>query len=617
MHRVWKLAAILFALSTVLLWIHPRWLDAPSVPRTAASRPDAGLAQQIAASRADRAETALLDALRASDDAAEIERLLTELGIVGSERVVGALASFADDARPGVAEAALGALGGIGGDTATELVFAACEHGRIRTRQAAVAALARLGSDPALARLTAIARDRSDPLWRTAVTALASAGTPAAAATLRELARARDPELRQMTLSAISDASRETIALLEGVLASGDSSTAGPAAHALARVRGTAAVPGLVRAAIEGGPVVQVACIAALGELGGSDARHALADLLERGGPSVAGAAAQALAAIGDRDAVAALVDATRGSSVARRAALAVLGQTTSPEVEALMLELVDDGTPGELRQAAGYFAQHPGPTAVAVGLRWLRDGGREQRQQGLTLLVHAASPEATAAIAELAHAPGPLRIEALTALVQIDGADPTVTRLLGDVLAQGRPNEVAGVTALLGNAGSPAAREALLQTLRGPSADAAIAAAQALARTGDRAALAAVAEAARTGDPRTRGPALQALIGTGTPEGIAAAEHALDGHDPTAAQTAVSALASVGTAEARRLLERAIAGGEPSVRLGALQALAQTPDADSEPLLAGLRNDGDVTVRQLALSGLAAVGTRAALDEV
>src|SRR5262249_11783584 len=161
-----------------------------------------------------------------------------------------------------------------------------------------------------------------------------------------------------------------------------------------------------------------------------------------------------------DRDAVAALVDATRGGSVARRAALAVLDQTTGPEVEAMMLELADNGTPGERRQAAVYLAQHPGPAATSVGLRWLRDGTRQQRQQGLQLLVHASTPEATAAIPQVARAPGPLRFEALAALSQIDGADPAVTRLLGDALAEGRPQEVAGIAALLGNAGSPAARD-------------------------------------------------------------------------------------------------------------------------------------------------------------
>jgi hypothetical protein len=36
------------------------------------------------------------------------------------------------------------------------------------------------------------------------------------------------------------------------------------------------------------------------------------------------------------------------------------------------------------------------------------------------------------------------------------------VTRLLGDALAEGRPQEVAGIANLLGNAGSTAARDAL-----------------------------------------------------------------------------------------------------------------------------------------------------------
>ncbi len=124
--------------------------------------------------------------------------------------------------------------------------------------QAAVAALARLGSEPAIARLTAIALDHGNPLWRTALS---------------------DPEVRIMALSVISDASRETVTLLEAALASGDPNTAGVAAHALARALGAAAVPSLVRAATKGGPAVQPACIAALGELGGDDARRALAGL--------------------------------------------------------------------------------------------------------------------------------------------------------------------------------------------------------------------------------------------------------------------------------------------------------------------------------------------------
>lgn len=127
-------------------------------------------------------------------------------------------------------------------------------------------------------------------------------------------------------------------------------------------------MPILVGAAATGGPTVQQACIAALGELGGEDARHALAAMLERGAPSLAGAAAQALAAIGDREAVTILVEAAQDGFAARRAALGVLARATGPEVEAMMLGLIENGAPVEQRVAAGYFAQHPTPAALAVG---------------------------------------------------------------------------------------------------------------------------------------------------------------------------------------------------------------------------------------------------------
>jgi HEAT repeat protein len=311
------------------------------------------------------------------------------------------------------------------------------------------------------------------------------------------------------------------------------------------------------------------------------------------------------------------LVTATRGSSVARRAALAALTQTTSPEVDAVMRELADRGTPAEQRQVVDYFLRHPGPAALAIAIGWTHEGTRGQRQQGLMLLAHASTPEATSVVAALARTPGPQRTEALAALVQMDGGDPEVMRVLNDVLAEGRPDDVLAITNLLGGTRSPGARDVLIHALHGPTVDGTIAAAQALARIGDQAALEAIAQLARSGDPRARVPALQALVGTGSPEGIAAAEQALASRDPAAAQTAVSALASVGTPQARGLLQRAISDADPAIRRGALQALAQAPDAESESILVSLRSDGDAKVRQLALSGLAAVGTRSALDQV
>src|SRR5439155_12152838 len=107
-----------------------------------------------------------------------------------------------------------------------------------------------------------------------------------------------------------------------------------------------------------------------------------LASLLERGNRSLAGAAAQALATIGDREAVRVLIAAARQGSAARSAALSALGQTTGPEVEALMLELAHGGALVDQRLALGYFIQHPGPAALAVAEPWARDGTREQRQQ-------------------------------------------------------------------------------------------------------------------------------------------------------------------------------------------------------------------------------------------
>jgi len=90
-----------------------------------------------------------------------------------------------------------------------------------------------------------------------------------------------------------------------------------------------------------------------------------------------------------------------------------------------------------------------------------------------LMLLVHATTPDAVAVVRELARSPGPQRLEALVALVQMDADDPASTRLVTDVLEKGRPQEVLLVTSALADAGAPIARTALLHALRGNDADA------------------------------------------------------------------------------------------------------------------------------------------------
>jgi len=165
-----------------------------------------------------------------------------------------------------------------------------------------------------------------------------------------------------MALSVLSDASSETIALLEAVLASGDGETAGAAARALARALGTAAVPTLVRAAEGGsGPAVQQACVAALGDIGGKEVPRALAALLERGGPSWPAQRRWRWprSAIGTRCGSSSLLP--RGGSAGRRAALAALGQSSGPEVEALMLELAESGPPAEPGASRSVLHAAPG----------------------------------------------------------------------------------------------------------------------------------------------------------------------------------------------------------------------------------------------------------------
>ena len=141
-HGVWRIAAMFFALTTALLWVYPRGGAMPPAPRASRLADGASLARLRApVTRAGGAEDDLLEAALSSEDTQLTVRLIEKLGIVGSERAVEPLAMLVEDARPGVAEAALAAIGGIGGDLAARLLLSYCDAGRLRTRQAAVAAL--------------------------------------------------------------------------------------------------------------------------------------------------------------------------------------------------------------------------------------------------------------------------------------------------------------------------------------------------------------------------------------------------------------------------------------------------------------------------------------------
>jgi hypothetical protein len=133
-------------------------------------------------------ERVLIERLRSAKTARELTRIAHELGSVGTDLAVDALATLLTDTRPGVPQAALAAMGQIGTPAAVHRLIDASKAPSSGVRYAAVAALGASDHRLARERLAEIARGHERHLASAAVHALGELGGREAVAILGELA---------------------------------------------------------------------------------------------------------------------------------------------------------------------------------------------------------------------------------------------------------------------------------------------------------------------------------------------------------------------------------------------------------------------------------------------
>lgn len=652
----WKLAcAALAATATVttLSWHrssagHPRRY-APTVAR-AAGDPTPRRPIRVSASTLGLSEDRLIAQIRAARTGRQVAMYCEQLGVIGTDTSVEALAPMIDDRRAGVPEAITGVFGKIGTERAIALLVKLLDDDRPRVRQGAVYGLGSTGTPAARTALLALAADPVDPAqsaaiyalgqmggddaaeglaalaldadYRTAtsaIDALAQIGSEAAEAALIRLVDAPDPRVRAFALQYLPPTTDPALLTrLEALVTSaGDAATQAAAIGALARSRGPAALAVIAKAAREGSQQVRWAAVSALGEIGGDGATAVLTELLASSDANLQSTAAQALLAIGGPDARTALINAALAEDGDPSQVLYALTQLHGDDIDDVMRELAHGANPRSRMVALPQLVRAGDADAIALAVDLAAHGARNDRYGAMRALVDAGTPETAGALIELARtATGQSKNQAIDMALQVRPEDPGLTQLLVESLSTGGRNEASQAAWTLGRIGSDAARKALLAAATGTDPNLAQAAIGALAQNGTTAEVKATLLAvARDGAPQVKGQALQQLLQTGAPEAIGLAEQALAGKDPDVARTVLWGLASNTTADTARLIGKAAASGDPQIRGAAAQALANVGDTASTDALVGLAHDDDASVRSAAWSALGNIGSAKAVD--
>jgi len=657
--RRWRIATALAGLTCVVLAPRGRGPAAPAAP-AAGSIPRIGALDRVPTAvrrtlrgqlRSRPDEAALLARLATARTIPELERLCAQLALVGGDASVDALATLAIDPRWQAGRAATAALGGIGTDHAVDALLDLAAQGPSWQVSAAMAALAETGTPAARDALTAAALD-TDGRYRVdaiqaladldgagvvatlstiahqgdaepataAITALAKLATPEARALIHELARSSDRTVRAAALRATSLDDAEALPLLIGAVSGDDPTAAAAAAEALGNARERSAVATLATLARSGTKDARAAALDALANIGDDHAMAALTALASGTG-SEAAAAARALSIRGDGVAAKALVAAIRAQPdpAARVDLLKELGGLPGDDVDELFREVAKTATGAARGVALSHLDSIHDPDTVSIAIDVASQGGRSS-YEGIYTLQHSSSPEARAALLALAGQDDAVGADALEALADTAGSDPAVTRLLVARMRTGRGDQAEKASAALAAIGTPDARAAMLEVLRGGDSARAAEVAGALLDAGaDRELSDALLEVARADRrPAVRSRAVAELVEVGVEGASDLARQALLHGDPELATSVIGALKYQDSADALALLESAARGGRTAqTRAEAVDAVATRSDPSTIGLFAELAKDADPEVRTSALAGLAGIDTADSIEQL
>jgi HEAT repeat protein len=521
--------------------------------------------------------TALVQ-LRSAKSTTAICEALTELGTIGDEASVAAIAEFAGKPRTSTRTCAVTALGQSNSGAARSWLVELVGDRDADIRAAAVAALA---------------VHPNDPENRSALFAAAHTGTP---------------DVRTAALAALGNAHvAESAPLILEALKGADPTTEATLVAALGESHDPSAMPELMRRVKEGTPTQRSAALSALGSVGGDAASGMLGDILTTGNREDARVAANALAQMGDGAAHDALMAAAAsGRPDVARAALEALNDADGDDVHELMAKQLASSDPQAVGTAASYFGSHHEEAAVPSLRELALHGGREANQ-AVTAIASVGGEAARNALAEIAGRAGTTQGAALQQLAALPGSEEQTRALSLRLLHQGGQAASTAVDVLGGDT-SPEGREALLRVVH-QGGSLATSAVSALARRGDSESILAIADLARTSKNRDlRMQALGSLGATNEPRAAATLLDAMRDKDPQVRRVALQGLASIGGPDAERAITQVVTapGTEPRARVFAVSALGRigTPEANRQ--LETLTSDKDSGIARTALYALA-----------
>jgi HEAT repeat protein len=515
--------------------------------------------------------------LRSAKSPSAICEALTELGTIGDEASVAAIAEYAGKPRTSTRACAVTALG---------------QSNTGGARSWLVELLGDKDADIRAAAVTALAVHAADPENRSALFAAAHTATPdVRTAALAALGNAHIPEAAPLILEALKKADPATEATL--VAALGES-------------HDPSAMPELMRRVKEGTPAQRSAALAALGGVG-DGAAGVLGDILSTGSRDDVRVAANALAQMGDGPAHDALMAAaSSGRPEVARAALQALNESDGDDVHDLMVKQLTSTDPQAVGTAASYFGSHHEEAALPTLHDLALHGGREANE-AVAAIASVGGDAARTALAEIAGHPGTSQGTALQQLAAIPGTEEQTRALSLRLLHQGGQAASTAVD-VLGSDTSAEGRDALVRVVHG-GGNLATSAISALARRGDSESMRAITDLARSGKNRDlRMQALSSLGSTNDPHAASTLLDALRDTDPAVRRVAVQGLASIGGPEAERAVTQVATAGatEPRARVFAVSALGRmgTPEANRQ--LETLTADKDNGIARTALYALA-----------
>jgi HEAT repeat protein len=438
-----------------------------------------------------------------------------------------------------------------------------------------------------------------------------------------------DPEARSMAIAAAHSEDRET--RLEALIALGDAHVPEASAliqdaikhetgdtqnrliAALGETHDAAAVGSITKMLDDGSTQTRMAALEALGSIGGDAAVNALKDKLATGSREDVAVAARALARTGDGAAKQALIDALKGDRRdAQLAALRALTQVEGEDVRAAMVQSLHSSDPQIVATASGWFSSHADRASVGELATLLKTAPPASRVTLVSALSSIGGDDARDAIATVARASGPERIQALNSLANMPGGRDEARKIALRVVKEGG-QDASSALGVLGQDGSPEARDALVSMARA-GGNVAPQAIMALAEHGDPDAMRALGDLTRSAKtPELRGRAVSALASTGNPQNATLLLNATHDKDGAVRHAALFGLARLGGDRAERAIADATTATDAPTRNTAIRALGTLHTPSAAATLEKLATSDGPTARAAFQSLASAAPDRAA----